>query len=256
MCDSVGLHFNNCSIFTFRVFHSIVLNRDMLAVSFKPTINEPEIEWDGMSLLCVCVCVYISCEMQRQSQYSILLTIIYLTINGWQTDKRAEKRRIRIIMPTNGYISSSNNNNNGCDAAQQTLENNHNNNNNGEVCGIFVSVILKVCKLSVGSIETKITDMCHFQDITSKATAFCVITNLFFLSSAFHSVNVYLCVSLCIQSISSWNRPIFFHWLTVKKIGIFFSTIIFCASVEKQCLIFHTEILEADEIKRCNGSEC
>lgn len=74
--------------------------------------------------------------------------------------------------------------------------------------GIFVSVISKVCKLSVGSIETKITDMCHFEDITSNETAFCVITIFFY--SAFHSVNVYLCVSLCIQSISSWNRLIFF----------------------------------------------
>lgn len=81
------------------------------------------------------------------------------------------------------------------------------NNNNGEVYGIFVClragecVILKVCKLSVGSIEMKITDMCHFKDITSNATAFLrdytfFSALLFCLSISSLAVGFSLCVSL------------------------------------------------------------
>lgn len=40
-----------------------------------------------------------SCEMQRQSQYSILSIIIYLTINGWQTGKELKRAtHIEIII--------------------------------------------------------------------------------------------------------------------------------------------------------------
>lgn len=137
MCDSVGLHFSWA-----------------VSISQSLSFEYPLCLLNSRRFAC---CV--SCEMQRQSQYSILPIIIYSTINAWQSawqKKRTQKRRNELMPAATATTTH-----------EKKILNEYNSSTRRIIiitvkCMAFSWVILKVCKLSVSSIEMKITDMCHF----------------------------------------------------------------------------------------------
>lgn len=160
--------------------------------------------------------------MQRQS--TIFYSLDYYLFNNkrWQTGKELN-RHAHWIMPTKWMNKMKI----WCGYSLTIAWNN----NNGEVYGTFFLLslrmcecILKVCKLSVGSNETKITDMCHFKDITSNATAF--LRDYTFFSPSLLLLSAFLCVFFFLYPVDFLLKPANFLCLLLhsgrkKETGIF-----------------------------------